>query len=329
MMQRALQARREVLASSSSPPSAPHPGSRGEEGEIHFYCSSGGNAGLACATAAAALSRRDDGVRCTCTIVVPLSTAAHMVAKLRAIGATVHQVGADWAAADAHLREELLARDADAGVYVPPFDHPHVWEGAATMVDEIVRQTAGRGIDAIVCSVGGGGLLNGIMEGVEARSREKKGWSSGGKPPHVLAVETRGADSLDASVRAGELVTLPAITSVATSLGARRVSARTLEWALSGRQPPHRLDTLVVSDRDAVAGAVRFADDARMLVEVACGAAVAPVYNGDLRRVLGPGLSDAEWAARNVVLVICGGSNVTLETLRGYCEKFGLDGQGR
>ena len=177
--------------------------------------------------------------------------------------------------------------------------------------------------------------MNGIMEGVEARSREKKGWSSGGKPPHVLAVETRGADSLDASVRAGELVTLPAITSVASTLGASRVSARTLEWALSSGQEAGDGEggggviSHVVSDRDAVAGAVRFADDARMLVEVACGAAVAPVYNGDLRRVLGPGLSDAEWAARNVVLVICGGSNVTLETLRGYCEKFGLDGQGR
>ena len=85
----------------------------------------------------------------------------------------------------------------------------------------------------------------------------------------------------------------------------------------------------VVSDRDAVAGAVRLADDARILVEIACGAAIAPVYNGDLRRTLGAGLDDAEWASRNVALVVCGGCNVSLEILRGYRERFGLDEEGR
>lgn len=220
------------------------------------------------------------------------------------------------------------------GVYVPPFDHPHVWEGAASIVDEVVKQTAGSlflaaaasgdngvvgngngnsgKIDGIVCSVGGGGLLNGIMAGVEKLKDEKK--------PRVLAIETIGADSLHRSVQAGELVTLPAITSVATSLGAVRVAEQTFEWSRSAQH----LTSHVVSDADAVAGSVRFADDARFLVEVACGATVAPVYNGDLRRILGEGLSDEEWAGKNVVLIICGGSNVTLEMLRAYQEKFGI-----
>ncbi|KXJ93302.1 tryptophan synthase beta subunit-like PLP-dependent enzyme [Microdochium bolleyi] len=295
----------------------------------HFYCSSGGNAGLACATAAATLGQ-------PCTIVVPTLVSPFMIDKLRALGAEVVQVGANWALADAHLREELLARDSERGVYVPPFDHPHVWAGASSMVDEMVVQVGRLGrrdprtgqllegeerpkVDAVVCSVGGGGLLNGIMEGIERHVKDSTDTAHRKATPRVLAVETVGAESLDASIQAGKLVTLPAITSIATSLGAPTVSARTFQWA---QQAPH-LCNLVVSDADAVMGCVRLADDARVLVEVACGAAVCPVYNGDLRRCLGgEEVSDEEWSRKNVVIVVCGGSNISLDILRGYKEKY-------
>ncbi|KAK8041355.1 hypothetical protein PG994_014362 [Apiospora phragmitis] len=303
----------------------------------HFYCSSGGNAGLACATAAVALAH-------PCTIVVPVTTSPLMVAKLRRLGAEVVQTGAHWAAADAHLREELLSKD-EAGVYVPPFDHPDVWEGAATMVDELAAQLpslllgkgtkrdgGGDGVqpDAIVCNCGGGGLLNGIMEGVE-RQMKKGRWASAAttktKRPWVVAVETAGADSLNASVRAGEHVTLPKISSIASSLGAVRVSAKTWEWyskSAADASFPDGLTSVTVTDAEAVMGSARLADDALLLVEVACGATIATVYNGELRRTLGEGLSDAEWGAMNVVVIVCGGSNVTLGMLRKYQEEYGV-----
>lgn len=279
-------------------------------GNVHFYCSSGGNAGLACATAAAVLSQ-------PCTIVVPLTTAEHMMDKMRLLGAQVHQVGTHWALADAHLRSELLAQDP-AGVYVPPFDHADIWAGVSRLVDELapqLRPHAAHRVDAIVCNCGGGGLLNGVMEGVERNFAGK-----GGKPT-VLAVETVGAESLNASVKAGALVTLPAITSIATSLGAQRVSERSFRWS---QEAPY-LKSLVVTDAEAVMGSVRFANDARMLVEVACGATIAIVYNGDLRKAMGGDeLSDEEWSRKNVVVIVCGGSNVTLEILRNYQEKYGV-----
>ncbi|KAI1772842.1 pyridoxal-phosphate dependent enzyme [Hypoxylon cercidicola] len=286
---------------------------------VHFYCSSGGNAGLAAATSAAILGQ-------PCTIVVPMTTPEHMMDKIRLLGAKVHQVGTHWALADAYLREELLVRDP-AGVYIPPFDHPAIWTGTSTIVSELVSQRqpfAAPRVDAIVCSCGGGGLLSGIMEGVERHYPPEKEPKPEPKP-RVLAVETAGADSLGASVRAGALVTLPAITSVATSLGAPRVAARAFRWA---REAPH-LHSVVVSDAEAVMGSLRLADDARMLVEVACGATVATAYNGVLRRVVGrrddgTALSDEEWRGVNVVLVVCGGSNVTLEMLRDYGEKYGV-----
>ena len=50
----------------------------------------------------------------------------------------------------------------------------------------------------VVCSVGGGGLLNGIMQAVD-----EKGWSRDGNGVEVLAMETLRADSLNQSLRAG------------------------------------------------------------------------------------------------------------------------------
>lgn len=290
----------------------------------HFYCSSGGNAGLACATAAIALAR-------PCTIVVPVTTSPLIIGKLRRLGAEVVQTGGHWAAADAHLREELLSRDP-AGVYVPPFDHPDIWEGHASMVDELAAQLPplldqgkGDGVpDAIVCNCGGGGLLNGVMAGVERQAKQKR-WAAAAKhkKPRVLAVETVGAGSLHASAQAGQHVTLPGITSIANTLGAVRVSAKTWEWYAS-KSEEGLLTSVTVTDAEAVMGSARLADDAQLLVEVACGATIATVYNGELRRTLGKGLSDAEWAAMNVVIIVCGGTNITLEMLQKYREEYGV-----
>ncbi|KAK4148156.1 tryptophan synthase beta subunit-like PLP-dependent enzyme [Dichotomopilus funicola] len=297
------------------------------EDDVHFYCSSGGNAGLACATTAITLSR-------PATIVVPTATSAFMVSKLRELGAEVVQTGASWAEADAYLRETFLSK-VEPGlhkVYVPPFDHPDIWTGAATIMDEIALEFgmggrfAGRGgLDAVVCNVGGGGLLNGVMEGLE-RNGKRMTAAGGPQQTKVLAVETVGADSLYASVQAGELVTLPGITSIATSLGARRVSEKTWEWVR--KAGPEGMAFSTVPDGAAALACVRFLDDARIMIEVACGATVATAYNGDLRRHLGKGLSDQEWAGRNVVLIVCGGSNTSWEILEGYKQTYGAAVKG-
>jgi L-serine/L-threonine ammonia-lyase len=157
------------------------------------------------------------------------------------------------------------------------------------------------------------------MEGLE-RNGKRLGGGGGVK---VLAVETVGAESLYASVQAGELVTLPGITSIATSLGARRVSEKTWEWFR--RVGEERLISATVTDAEAAMACVRFLDDARILIEVACGATIATAYNGDLRRYLGKGLTDEEWARRNVVLVVCGGSNTSWEILEKYKRTYGIE----
>ncbi|CAG8971903.1 hypothetical protein HYALB_00007819 [Hymenoscyphus albidus] len=283
------------------PPNAP----------VHFYCSSGGNAGLACATAALSLHR-------PATIVVPTSTSQFMITKLRSMGAEVKQIGAHWVEADAFLREELLVKDLN-GVYVPPFDHPDVWAGNATVMDEIEEQMhAYGGYDAVVCSVGGGGLFAGIMAGLENYGR----LSRSSEPPKVLAVETEGAASFAHSLREGQLSRLGAINTIATSLGATQVASRAYEFAISY---PETVKSVVFSDAEAAIASVCFGDDERVIVEAACGVSIAAAYNGTIRKVVGQGLTNEEYEKKNVVIVVCGGSNVTLGVLENYIETYGND----
>lgn len=241
------------------------------EGKRVLVSSSGGNAGLAVAYAARSL-----GV--AATIVVPSSTAATTCQLLGVHDAEVVVHGATWDDADLHAR--LLAAAADAA-YIPPFDHPVIWDGHASLVDEM--RYSGPRPDAVVVAVGGGGLLCGVLQGLQ-----RGGWAD----VKVIAAETEGCESLHRSVLAGKLITLPQITSIAKSLGARRVASEALAWTRR-----HPVESVVVSDRAAMKAAARFARQKRVLVEPACGAALAVVHENH------PALGNAA----RVAVVVCGG----------------------
>lgn len=249
---------------------------RGVQG---FISSSGGNAGIAVAHCGRKLA-------VPVTVVVPLSTSARAIDTIRAEQAEVVVSGESWQEAHKHA-QSLCGPDR---VLIHPFDDPLLWEGHATLVDEV----AGAGLrpDAVVLSVGGGGLLCGVLEGLHKNNLAEV---------PVLAVETEGAASLAASLESGEHLELDHIGSVATSLGAKKVAQRAYEWCAL-----HPVESLTVSDLDAVNACLQFADDHRLLVEPACGAALAALYGGD------PFLADK----KTTLLVVCGGVGVSLEQLQ-------------
>jgi L-serine/L-threonine ammonia-lyase len=125
----------------------------------------------------------------------------------------------------------------------------------------------------------------------------------------VIAAETEGAASYAAALAAGEPITLPAITSIATSLGARRVMPRVVEMARE-----HPIESVVVSDTQAVRACARFADATRVLVEPACGAAIAAL------------LDRPEQTARfkAPLIEVCGGMGVTPARLTQWQQQFGV-----
>ncbi|MFZ6658469.1 pyridoxal-phosphate dependent enzyme [Undibacterium sp. TJN19] len=255
------------------------------KGATHFVCPSGGNAGFAAAVAGVAL-----GIKTT--ILVPQTTHETVRAAIRAIGATVIVEGGVW---DETNQAALRLCDQPGAVYIPPFDHADIWDGNATLIDEVAGKHE---FDVVICSVGGGGLLSGIALGLQR---------NGLAHIPIIAVETEGAASLHASVQAGELVTLPAITSIASTLGARRVAQQALDWT---RQ--HRITTTTVTDAQAVQACLAFADDMRTLVEPACGAALAVAYQNL------PELA----AFKKPLIVVCGGIAVDLGKLQAWKTQF-------
>ncbi|MEO6918308.1 MAG: pyridoxal-phosphate dependent enzyme [Collimonas sp.] len=262
------------------------------DGASHLVCPSGGNAGFAAAFAGAALDIKT-------TIVVPETTAAQVCQRIRDIGAEVIVHGSVW---DEANQLALQLCEQPGSVYIPPFDHPDIWDGNATMIDEAAQQARQLGVefDVVICSVGGGGLMSGVLSGLH-----RNGLS------HIplIAVETEGAASLNAAVRAGELVSLPAITSIATTLGAKCVAPECFAWTQR-----HEVYSVVVSDAQAVAATLAFADDMRTLVEPACGAALAVAYQK--LPVLAP--------FERPLIVICGGIGVSLASLADWKGRFGL-----
>ncbi|MGG6894145.1 pyridoxal-phosphate dependent enzyme [Rhizobium sp. BR 315] len=248
-------------------------------GKRRFVSSSGGNAGIAVAYAGRRLS-------IPVSVFVPETTSDRAKSLIRQEGAEVFVHGASWQEAN---ERALQAVDAETA-FIHPFDDPLLWTGHATMIDEVVR--AGVPFDAVVLSVGGGGLLAGVSEGLDRNGLQNV---------PIIAAETEGAASLGAAVKAGKPVELPAITSIATSLGARKVAERAFQ--ITQNRP---VDCVVVDDRAAVDACMRFLDDHRVLVEPACGAALAVAYAH----------ADRLTRFERVLMIACGGATATLTQLQ-------------
>jgi len=267
-------------------------GARCEEaiasGATRLVSSSGGNAGYATAWVGRAL-------RVPVSVVVPETTDAEVRARLAALGADVRVAGRVWD--EAHVAAGELAKES-GGALIHPFDERSVWRGHASMIEEMAQQ--GPRPDAIVVSVGGGGLLVGLIEGLD-----RVGWSD----VPVVAVEASGAPSLTVGLQAGHPVDLERIDTIAVTLAPRRVCQAAIEVCRT-----HDVRVALVDDARMVAACVRFLDEARVLVEPACGAALAVHYD----RM--PALN----GANRVAVIACGGIGVSLAKLGAWAKQFGL-----
>ena len=261
------------------------------QGVRELVSSSGGNAGHA-----AAVCARELGMGCT--VVIPDTASSYAAEVIRREGATVLVRGHIFDDARDYALE--LVRKNPNAYFVHPFDHPSIWAGHSTIVDEIREQMGGTAPDAIVLSVGGGGLLNGVIQGMD-----RNGWSE----VPVIAVEVEGAPKFRRALEIGHPVELESIDTLANTLAGKIVSAKSVENAGN-----HRIISHLVSDRSAAHGVVEFIEDFRILVELACGASMSLAY--EQPEVIRP--------YRNVVIIACGGAGVNLPLLLEYKRIFDL-----
>jgi L-serine/L-threonine ammonia-lyase len=272
-----------------------------QQGVKQLISSSGGNAGLAVATVAQQLNM-------IVQVIVPKTTKPIVVEKLKHLGADVTVHGENWNQADT-LARQRVADSQGAAEYISPYDNPLLWTGHATIVPEIVKQLGDIQVACIVLSVGGGGLLCGVLEGCATTATVC----------HVVAAETQGASCFGQSLASGKVVTLAGIDSVATSLGATSPTPAALE-----RSQLHvgGVASAICTDKEAVQACLQLAQDHRLLVEPACGAALAIAYSPRLRDLYLKTLPPGDGA---IVLQVCGGSGVSIDLLQGWKQEFGIE----
>ena len=254
----------------------------------HFVSSSGGNAGLAVAYSGKQLNVNT-------TVIIPESTPSFMVNKISEMGAKVLIHGKNWNEADQRAREIAQAPDH---AYISPFDHPLLWEGHASVIEEASHQMDKP--DAIVLSVGGGGLLSGVYHGLI-----QVGWGS----VPILTAETQGAASLALSIEQKERVVLDEIDTIATSLGAKSICEQA--FLISQK---HCLLPYVLTDQQALKACLTFYQHYHTLVEPACGASLA---------LLTEKLIDSS-QYQKVLVIVCGGSVVSFDLLKTWSENLGI-----
>ena len=243
---------------------------------------SGGNHGLAVAYAA-----RELGIEAS--VIMPSTTAAASVHQVRADGANVIIMDTIGAVFERSLEE------IDAGkVLIHPFDDPAIVAGQGTLALEL-HQDAPE-ITDVIASIGGGGMITGVATALKALDPEIRIWG----------VETEGADAMSRSLRAGEPVTMDAITSIATTLGAPTVSPLTLAGVRDLVE-----EVVLVSDEEAVRGIEIFSAAAKVITEPATGATWAAALR----------LRERLPATACLALILCGG-NAGLDDISSWRAQF-------
>lgn len=214
-------------------------------------------------------------------VVMPRTANPFRIERCREFGVEVVLVDN---VAEAFERVKAIEAD-EARTFVHPFEGPKTALGTATvgleMIDQIRAQQ--QEFDAIVVAAGGGGLTGGIACAVKQMSPATR----------VFVVEPEGADTMHRSFAAGSPQAIPAVRTIADSLGAPRCEP--YSFALNQAYVD---DVVLVSD-DAIRDAMRLLYRSAKLVTEPAGAA-------SLAAVLGP-LRD-RLAGKVVGVVVCGGN---------------------
>jgi threonine dehydratase len=233
---------------------------------------SSGNHGQAVAYAAQLVGTR-------AVVVMPETAPAVKVAGVKRWGGEV--VFAGRTSEDRQRAAEAIAA-RDGLAVVPPFDHPDIVAGQATVGLEIAEQLPE--VATVVVPVGGAGLIAGVTVGLAAA----------GSGARVWGVEPSGAPKLARSLAAGRPVRLERTASLADGLITLSVGAVPFAHLAAHRE---RLAGVALVDDDMLREAVHFLwRHCRLAVEPSGAAATAAVRAGAVR------------PAAPAVLVVSGGN---------------------
>ena len=258
-------------------------------------CSSAGNHAQGVALAA-----RKRGTRAV--IVMPVTTPKIKVDAVRALGGEVILHGDNYDAAFAHAK---TLEEAQALVFIHPFDDPFVIAGQGTIGKEILEQAEQQHespIDAVFVPIGGGGLIAGIATYIKTLNPKIR----------IIGVEPVDSAGMSESLAAGRPVTLERVGIFADGVAVRRVGDETF------RLCQKYVDEVITVDTDQACAAIRdIFEDTRSIVEPAGGLAVAGAKKY---------IAEHQCSGKTFVTLNCG-ANVNFDRLRHIAERAAVGEQ--
>jgi threonine dehydratase len=189
----------------------------------------------------------------------------------------------------------------EALVFIHPFRDPAVIAGQGTIGKELLQDDLAKGVDAVVCPIGGGGLISGIAIYLKEAMPEVK----------IIGVQASNCPSMKQSLAAGRPVRLPSASSLADGITIKR--AEPLNLSLVQKY----VDEVVTADEDQIANAILLLLEMEKIVTEGAGAIpLAAIMN-----------RKAEFAGQKVISIISGG-NIDVNIL-GRIITRGLAAAGR
>src|SRR5688572_14554105 len=221
-------------------------------------------------------------------VLMPQTTPQNYLEATRNYGATV-----DLQPTIRDAFSKIKDYESQGRIFIHPFDDPLVMAGQGTVGLEIMEDLPGT--TDIIISIGGGGFNGGVSTAIKAMKSGVRIWG----------VETVGADAMSQAFKAGHPVELAAITSIAKTLGAPSVSARTLALAQKNLEK-----LIVVTDEEAVHALKFILERLKVLTEPAASCVLAAASR----------LKDKFGKDNNLVLIFCGG-NLSVDDLCKYISQ--------
>lgn len=242
------------------------------------YAASTGNHGAAVSLGASLLGMKGK-------VIVPDGTLNSKLELIKLYGGEIEFYGNDCLAAEARARDLV---NENGGVYVSPYNDEAVVQGQGTCGVEIHEQLGN--MDALIVSVGGGGLIGGI--GTYLKSVDHN--------VEIVAASPKNSCVMHASLQAGKILDMPSKPTLSDGT-AGGVEENSITFPICQKVINH----FVLLSEDEIANGLKAGlTKDHIMMEGAAGAAIAAFLKEKDR-----------YKGKKVAIVICG-ANISRDVLR-------------
>ncbi|HEX9025792.1 MAG TPA: threonine ammonia-lyase [Clostridium sp.] len=180
-------------------------------------------------------------------IVMPTTTPLMKVNRTKAYGAEVILHGDVYDEA-CNYALELAAEKGYT--FIHPFDDLGVATGQGSIAMEIIKELPT--VDIILVPIGGGGLAAGVSTLVKLLNPNIK----------VIGVEPAGANCMQASLKAGEVVTLPTVDTIADGTAVKTPGSKIFPYVKQNLD-----DIITIEDHELIGAFLDMLENHKMLAE--------------------------------------------------------------